>query len=213
MNEIWMFALVALMIVMVPGVDSLLVLKNTLSYGKKAGVFTMIGIVLALVIWTTLAVLGLATIIAKSVVIFLAIKYLGAAYLIYLGIQAWRSKAQNMQLQTVAEPEPGGGRFSNKSFNCLTQGLTTDLLNPKTLLLYVTLMPQFIEPSHSVNMQLIVLATVLIMIAVVWLGIVVFIITIIRKWFLQERIQVIFNKLTAVVLVGIGVKLATEKIS
>lgn len=75
-----MFTAVALMIVMVPGVDSLLVLKNTVVHGKKAGFFTMMGIVVALFVWTTLAVLGLATIISKSMILFLAIKYTGAAY-------------------------------------------------------------------------------------------------------------------------------------
>lgn len=63
LQEIWMFTVIALFIVMVPGVDSLLVLKNTMVYGKRAGVFTMLGIIVTLFVWTTLTVLGLATII------------------------------------------------------------------------------------------------------------------------------------------------------
>lgn len=209
MQEIWMFTAVALMIVMVPGVDSLLVLKNTMVHGKKAGFFTMVGIVVALFVWTTLAVLGLATIIAKSMVVFLVIKYAGAAYLVYLGIQSWRAKAQNMSLQEVTTLE--GHAIKNVSLSCMTQGITTDLLNPKTLLLYVTLMPQFIQPDFNVNSQLIVLAGILIVLSIAWLGIVILIINGVRKWFMKPTVQSVFNKITGVLLVGIGVRIATEK--
>ena len=207
MQEIWMFTAVALMIVMVPGVDSLLVLKNTMIHGKKAGFFTMVGIVVALFVWTTLAVLGLATIISKSIVVFLFIKYAGAAYLVYLGIQSWRAKAQKMMLQEQITPS----HHKNASFSCMVQGITTDLLNPKTLLLYVTLMPQFIQPEFNVNSQLILLAGILIVLSIVWLGIVIFVINGIRKWFMKPVVQSVFNKMTGVLLIGIGVRIAKEQ--
>ncbi|WP_431027597.1 LysE family translocator [Lysinibacillus sp. LZ02] len=207
MQEIWMFTAVALMIVMVPGVDSLLVLKNTMIHGKKAGFFTMVGIVVALFVWTTLAVLGLATIISKSIVVFLFIKYAGAAYLVYLGIQSWRAKAQNMMLQEQITPNQN----KNASLSCMVQGITTDLLNPKTLLLYVTLMPQFIQPEFNVNSQLILLAGILIVLSIVWLGIVIFVINGIRKWFMKPVVQSVFNKMTGVLLIGIGVRIAKEQ--
>lgn len=204
-----MFTAVALMIVMVPGVDSLLVLKNTMVHGKKAGFFTMVGIIVALFVWTTLAVLGLATIISKSMVVFLAIKYAGATYLVYLGIQSWRAKAQNMQLQEAATSK--SNQIKNVSLSCMTQGITTDLLNPKTLLLYVTLMPQFIQPNFNVNSQLVVLAGILILLSIIWLGIVILIINGIRKWFMKPTVQGMFNKITGILLVGIGIRIATEK--
>lgn len=210
MNEIWMFTVVALLIVMVPGVDSLLVLKNTITYGKGAGMLTMVGIIVALIVWTTLAVLGLATVISKSIIVFMFIKYAGAVYLVYLGIQSWRAKAQNMKL--VEQSEVTKGRFKSNKLNCFTQGVTTDLLNPKTLLLYVTLMPQFINPSDSVNLQLILLAAILMAISIIWLTAIVAIINLIRNWFLQEKIQQLFNKLTGVILIGLGIKIATEKL-
>lgn len=206
MQEMWMFTAVALMIVMVPGVDSLLVLKNTMVYGKKAGFFTMLGIVIALFVWTTLAVLGLAAIISKSMVVFLFIKYAGAAYLVFLGVQALRSKAQNVALQEKAAPT----QLEHASVSCMIQGVTTDLLNPKTLLLYVTLMPQFIQPDFNVNSQLIILAGILIILSIIWLGIIIFVINGIRKWFMKPVIQSAFNKLTGILLIGIGVRIAKE---
>ncbi len=207
LQEIWMFTLIALFIVMVPGVDSLLVLKNTMIHGKKAGLFTMIGIILALFVWTALTVLGLATIISKSLLLFQIIKYGGALYLVWLGIQAWRTKAQNMELAL----QPASATHKNVAYSCMTQGITTDLLNPKTLLLYVTLMPQFIDPTNAVNQQLIVLALILVVLSIAWLTIVVLVIHVIRKWFMKPAIQVLFNKCTGIALIAIGVKIATEK--
>ncbi|CAM5359190.1 LysE family translocator OS=Lysinibacillus sphaericus OX=1421 GN=LS41612_14135 PE=4 SV=1 [Lysinibacillus sphaericus] len=193
------------------GVDSLLVLKNTIVHGKKAGFFTMVGIVLALLVWTTLAVLGLATIISKSMVVFLVIKYAGAAYLIYLGIQSWRARAQNMMLQEEVTIKENGEK--NVPLSCMTQGITTDLLEIlKTLLLYVTLMPQFIQPNFNINAQLIVLAGILIALSIVWLGIVILVMNVIRKWFMKQTVQAMFNKITGVMLVGIGVRIASEKV-
>lgn len=209
MHEVLMFTAVALLIVMVPGVDSLLVLKNTMVHGKKAGYFTMIGIIFALFIWTALAVFGLATLVSKSMLLFNIVKYAGAAYLVWLGIQSWRARAQNMELHNT-EPNDES-KDKNSSFNCLTQGITTDLLNPKTLLLYVTLMPQFIDPSANINMQLILLAFILVILSIVWLTIVILVINIIRKWFMKPTVQAAFNKTTGIVLVLIGIRIATEK--
>lgn len=213
MHEILMFTAVALMIVMVPGVDSLLVLKNTMVHGKKAGYFTMMGIIFALCIWTVLAVFGLATIVSKSMLLFNIIKYGGAAYLVWLGIQSWRSKAQyiEFQEQEIAATTIASNESKNSTFNCMTQGITTDLLNPKTLLLYVTLMPQFIDPSENVNMQLVLLAFILVILSIIWLTIVILIIHVIRKWFMKPTVQAAFNKTTGVVLILIGVRIATEK--
>lgn len=209
MHEVLMFTAVALLIVMVPGVDSLLVLKNTMVHGKKAGYFTMIGIIFSLFIWTALAVFGLATLVSKSMLLFNIVKYAGAAYLVWLGIQSWRARAQNKELHNT-EPNDES-KDKNSSFNCLTQGITTDLLNPKTLLLYVTLMPQFIDPSANINMQLILLAFILVILSIVWLTIVILVINIIRKWFMKPTVQAAFNKTTGIVLVLIGIRIATEK--
>lgn len=208
MSNLLLFTAIALLIVMVPGVDSLLVLKNTIVHGKRAGIFTMLGIIIALCIWTVLAVFGLATIISKSIVLFNIVKYGGAIYLVWLGIQSWRAKAQNMELQLQAQTVTG----KYISFQCMTQGITTDLLNPKTLLLYVTLMPQFIDPHVSANGQLIFLAFILVILSIVWLSFVVCIIQLIRKWFLQATVQSVFNKCTSIALIAIGVKIALEKI-
>lgn len=93
MENLFMYILISLMMVIVPGVDFILVTKNTVSHGTRAGHFTTLGIVLALSIWTIVAVLGLSAIVAKSIVLFNIIKYLGVAYLVFLGIKSIRNKS------------------------------------------------------------------------------------------------------------------------
>lgn len=208
-ENLWAFVLIATLIVVIPGVDFLLVTKNTLNFGKNAGHFTTMGIILALFIWTILAVLGLATIVANSIVLFTIIKYLGALYLIWLGIQALLAKKSTMGDLLKKDTHV---QIPEKTYrHCFTQGIVTDLLNPKTLLLYVTLMPQFINTDAAVTEQLLILAATLIVISIIWLVAVVYILNIIRAWFLRPSVQAVFNKITGIVLISLGIKLAFER--
>lgn len=208
-ENMWVFMIIATLIVVVPGVDFLLVAKNTLNFGKNAGHSTTFGIIIALCIWTLLAVFGLATIVANSIVLFTMIKYLGAVYLIWLGIQALLARKSTMAELLTKDNVID---IPAKTYtHCFTQGVVTDLLNPKTLLLYVTLMPQFINTDDAVTPQLLVLAGMLIGISIVWLVVVVYILDIIRTWFLRPTVQAVFNKMTGLILISLGVKLAFER--
>lgn len=208
-ENFWLFITIATLIVVVPGVDFLLVTKNTLNFGKNAGHFTSLGIILALCIWTLLAVLGLATIVANSTVLFMMIKYVGALYLIWLGIQALLARKSSMA--SLVTKDASQQIPTNTYRYCFTQGIVTDLMNPKTLLLYVTLMPQFINTEAAVTPQLLLLAGTLIAISIFWLVFVVYLLNIIRAWFLRPAVQAIFNKATGVILITLGVKLAFER--
>lgn len=212
MENIFMFVLISALLVMVPGVDLLLVIKNTILYGKKAGHLTTLGIVAALFVWTLIAVLGLAAIVAKSLFLFNLIKYLGAAYLVWMGIKAWLSKGSSPIELSANEHDVGTTEYSTKAHkSCFYQGILTDLLNPKTLIVYMTLMPQFINTNGNIIFQLCILAAILMALAIVWFIIVVYVLNIIRKWFMKQGVQNIFNKTTGVMLVFIGVRLALEE--
>lgn len=76
---------------MLPGADTILIMKNTLHYGSSGGYYTVLGIATGLVFWTVIAVLGLSAAIAQSIFLFTVIKYLGAAYLFYLGVRTFFS--------------------------------------------------------------------------------------------------------------------------
>lgn len=204
MENLLSYMLMALMMSMLPGADTVLIMKNTLSYGSKAGRFTILGVATGLTFWTVVAVLGLSVVIAQSVVLFNTIKYVGATYLIYLGVRVFFSK--NMISLEMIETAKENAKFAHYYRESYWQGAITNILNPKTILVYITFMPQFINLSGHVNEQLVLLGLILTVIAVSWFLILVYLIDFLKKWLTKSKFQKIFQKFTGILLVGFGVK-------
>ncbi|MDZ5670514.1 MULTISPECIES: LysE family transporter [Bacillus] len=206
MHSLLAYIPIAAMMVIMPGADTMLVMKNTLRYGPKAGRYNILGLATGLSFWTVIAILGLSVVIAKSVILFTMIKYLGAAYLIYLGVKSFFAKSMfsldDMQSQTknmASSPK----RYYKTSF---MQGSLSNILNPKTVLVYVTIMPQFINLNGNINQQLIILASILTLLAVLWFLFLVYIIDYAKKWMKNSKFQKVFQKITGIILVGFGIK-------
>jgi RhtB (resistance to homoserine/threonine) family protein len=206
MDSLLTYISIAAMMVIIPGADTMLLVKNTLSYGPKAGRYTVLGMAMGLSFWTLIAILGLSVVIAKSVILFSTIKYLGAAYLIYLGIKSFFAKSI-FSLEEIQEqantPAKTTNRHHKESF---MQALLSNILNPKTVLVYITIMPQFINLNENVNQQLIVLALILTLLAVVWFLLLVYLIDYAKKWLKNSKFQKVFQKSTGLFLVGFGIK-------
>jgi len=206
MDSLLTYISIAAMMVVIPGADTMLLVKNTLSYGPKAGRYTVLGMATGLSFWTLIAILGLSVVIAKSVILFSIIKYLGAAYLIYLGIKSFFAKSvfslKEIQAQANA-PTNSSSRHNTESF---MQALLSNVLNPKTVLVYITVMPQFIDLNGNVNQQLIVLASILTLLAALWFLTLVYVIDYAKKWLNNSKFQKVFQKSTGLILVGFGVK-------
>ncbi|MCS0791603.1 homoserine/threonine efflux transporter [Cytobacillus pseudoceanisediminis] len=206
MDSLLTYISIAAMMVVIPGADTMLLVKNTLSYGPKAGRYTVLGMATGLFFWTLIAILGLSVVIAKSVILFSTIKYLGAAYLIYLGIKSFFAKSlfslEEIQAQANA-PTASSSRHNKESF---MQALLSNVLNPKTVLVYITVMPQFIDLNGNVNQQLIMLALILTLLAVLWFLTLVYVIDYAKKWLNNSKFQKVFQKSTGLILVGFGVK-------
>ncbi|MEC3663578.1 LysE family transporter [Bacillus subtilis] len=206
MHSLLAYIPIAAMMVIIPGADTMLVMKNTLRYGPKAGRYNILGLATGLSFWTVIAILGLSVVIAKSVILFTTIKYLGAAYLIYLGVKSFFAKSMfsldDMQSQAknmASSPK----RYYKTSF---MQGSLSNILNPKTVLVYVTIMPQFINLNGYINQQLIILASILTLLAVLWFLFLVYIIDYAKKWMKNSKFQKVFQKITGIMLVGFGIK-------
>jgi RhtB (resistance to homoserine/threonine) family protein len=211
MENLLMYILIAAMMVIVPGVDFILVTKNTVSLGTRAGQFTILGVATGLIIWTIVAILGLATIFSQSVVLFNLIKYLGAAYLLILGIKSLKHKnTVSIEIDHSQNNAEANNRSSGQYKSCFWQGFLSNVLNPKTVVVYITLMPQFIHTNQNVLLQLVILGAILIFIAILWFLIVVHVLNFIRIWFKKPKVQSMFNKVTGVMLVSLAVKLALE---
>lgn len=206
MDSLLTYISIAAMMVVIPGADTMLVVKNTLNYGPKAGRYTLLGITMGLSFWTLIAVLGLSVVIAKSVVLFNMIKYLGAAYLIFLGVKSFFAKSSFSLEEIQAQANTPTKSLKRHNKDSFMQGLLSNILNPKTVIVYITIMPQFITLNGNVNQQLIVLALILSLLAVVWFLLLVSIIDYAKKWLKNSKFQKAFQKSTGLLLVGFGIK-------
>jgi threonine/homoserine/homoserine lactone efflux protein len=141
--------------VFIPGPATLIIMARSASSGSKAGVATGAGIAVGDLMHTLFAVVGISAIIAASSTLFSLIKYLGAAYLVYLGIKALLEKA------TTKTAQPTSFISAKKAFK---QGLIVEVLNPKTALFFLAFLPQFVDPSSgSIALQLTTLGCVFIL--------------------------------------------------
>lgn len=207
MDNLLAYILMAIMMSMLPGTDTVLIMKNTLNHGAKAGRYTILGMATGLTFWTVIAVLGLSVVIAQSVFLFNAIKYLGAAYLFYLGVRVFFTK-NTLSLEAVqAECQYSIDKSSRYHYKeSYLQGAISNILNPKTVLVYITFMPQFIDLTGNTNQQLIGLGLILTIIAVGWFLILVYLLDHVKKWLKKPKFQKVFQKSTGVMLIGFGVK-------
>jgi RhtB (resistance to homoserine/threonine) family protein len=194
------FVAVAAVVVITPGVDMALVTRNALMYGRRAAVLTALGINVGIFIWVMAAALGLAAVVATSAEVFTAIKLAGAVYLIYLGVQAFRSRHDD---HPVAAPAPNGG-------HALRQGLVSNLLNPKIAVFFTSLLPQFVGSTSSVG-ELLVLGLLFNAMGICWLLVYAMAAARGRNLLLRRRVRCLLDRITGVVLIALGTRLAVER--
>lgn len=131
-----------------PGPDFLIVTRNTLTYSKRSGVFTAAGLGLGILVHVTYSLLGIGLLISKSIVLFNTIKYLGAAYLLFIGWKALTHKT------SAPANDDGTSRPDIPPLSALRIGFFTNVLNPKVSLFFLALFTQVISPATPVLLQL-----------------------------------------------------------
>ncbi len=140
LSTIALFLLAALGLLLIPGPSVLYILTHSVAQGKRAGLASVLGIELAGLIHAIAAALGLSALLLTSALAFSIVKYLGAAYLIYLGVRTLLAREERQQT-AVSAP---------KSFSqLLTRGFLVNLLNPKTALFFYAFLPQFVNPARG----------------------------------------------------------------
>ena len=144
------FLTAALVLAVIPGPGMLYVLTRTLRGGRREGILSTLGTGIAGLIHTVAAALGLSTILATSATAFAIVKWLGVAYLVYLGVKTLLG-GETFEPSNVA-PHPGRG--------ALGQGVVAEVLNPKTALFFLAFIPQFISPAANVFWQFVLLGSV-----------------------------------------------------
>ena len=131
-----LFALAAIALIAIPGPNMLFVAAQSMSGGRRAGFAAALGLLTGTLIYVAAAAAGVAAIIASSALAFDALRYIGAAYLIYLGIKAWRTRDEPMAV----------GVFTGRAYR---QAIVVQLLNPKVALFFLAFLPQFVDPDRG----------------------------------------------------------------
>ncbi|MDX2045463.1 MAG: LysE family translocator [Chitinophagaceae bacterium] len=141
LNDFLLFAFASLMLNITPGNDMLYVATRSTGQGVKAGIISSLGIMGGCIVHLLAAVAGLSALIANSAIAFSVIKYLGAAYLIYLGLKSFLSRQNSFRVDTTIDAKPLSKIF--------WQGVLTNALNPKVALFFLAFLPQFIHPEKG----------------------------------------------------------------
>lgn len=194
------FVLASVVLIVIPGPNVALIVANSVAHGARFGLLTVAGTSSAVVVHLGLTVLGASAVLAFLAVAFDWLRWLGVAYLVWLGIAAWRAPA--VDLGRVG-PQARSARL------IFGRGLLVGLTNPKTLLFYGAFFPQFITPGPDAADQLLLLAATFLVIAVVLDGVWAVLASRLRALLVAHvRLR---NRLTGGLLVGAGVGLALAR--
>src|SRR5450755_532381 len=143
-GSFWAFLGISAVVIATPGQDTAIVIRNTLTGGRTGGVATALGVATGQAIWALATSAGIVALLVASEPLFLAVKYAGAAYLVWLGLQSLRAafrRATGQSAIATARPLTPGSAFS--------QGVVSDLSNPKMAAFFTSLLPQFVPPDTA----------------------------------------------------------------
>ncbi|MEV6874327.1 LysE family translocator [Amycolatopsis sp. NPDC051128] len=198
------FAGMMAFLAMLPGPDTMVVLKNALTGGARGGGWACAGISVANVLQGTAAALGLGAVLTRSQPVFEAVKWLGAAYLVFLGIQAlrgaWRGDYET--LEDVRKARASRGRR-------FREGFLSNITNPKVIVLYLSVLPQFLTPASTLGDSLLLAYTVAAL-GVVWQVLLLLFVHRVRGWLRRRRVRRTLDGVTGTALLGFGAALAAE---
>ncbi|MFS0777543.1 LysE family translocator [Neobacillus sp. 3P2-tot-E-2] len=207
MENFYLFVLMCIFLIILPGPDTAIATKNTVTVGRIGGLKTALGTCCALLIHTSAAVLGLSAIIVKSALLFSVFKYVGAVYLIYLGIKTLWSLRKKKEAESVVINTKS--KFTNKY--CFKQGFLTNILNPKVAVFFLTFLPQFVDAGSNTFIPFLLMGITYTVLTAVWFLLYVYLINQVSDFMKKPKAQNIIEGITGSILIGFGIKLALEK--
>lgn len=198
---------VAALLIVTPGPDTALVTRHALLAGRRAASFTTLGIGAGSIIWALASVLGIAALLERSVAAFTVWKFVGAAYLGYLGLRSLVAICWGNKQTALTTPAPQATRLGERV--AFRQGLLNNLLNPKAGAIFATALPQFISAGDTpLRLLLMMLAYEAILLS--WLNLYGYLISRAGQSRFGTRVREILQGVTGVVLIALGVRLAFE---
>lgn len=193
----------------IPGVDTMLVMRNVIQRDRLAGVKTALGACSGVFVHATFSALGLSLILTKSAEVYAVVKLVGAVYLAGLGIwtiiSAWRSR----DLETAPSRTKNVGSLgSGKSY---VEGLLGNILNPKAAVFYLAFLPQFIAPGEPVLAKSLMLASIHFVMATAWLSVVAFAVGQFSGWLTRPNVKRRMEYASGLIIGAFGLRLALDR--
>lgn len=188
-----------------PGPDFVIAVRNSIQYSRRIGIMTAIGFALGVAIHVTYCLMGLATLISQSIVIFNVLKFIGAAYLFYVGISALRSKGFTMDDANNTENQK-----MMSDWQAVRSGFITNLFNPKATLFFLALFTQILDP-HIPYWASMTYGITCVLMTALWFSIVATILTTpkVRAQFLKFSKWI--DRVCGAALIALGLRLALTK--
>ncbi len=193
--------IIHLLAVISPGPDFIMAVRNSFTYSRKTGIWTAVGFGGGIAVHIFYSLAGLALIISKSILLFNVIKFLGAGYLIYIGLKSFFSKSSKIELGEHHKKE------DITRFSAVKIGFLTNVLNPKATLFFLSLFTLVISPETPLSIMLI-MSAIMVINTILWFSLVAVFLSQNRIRSIFERFQDVFNKSLGGLLIALGVKVA-----
>ncbi|MBQ1069278.1 MULTISPECIES: LysE family translocator [Micromonospora] len=228
--QIISFVAASLLIIIVPGVDFALVTRQTVRYGRRAGFVVLAGLFVAALVHASFATAGLSALLVSSPTLYTVLRVAGALYLLYLGgtiLWATRPRRAVPAAQPVpvgaggAGPDPDTGpapvpeapaadepHVARRSF---VMGVTSQLLNVKVVVFYVSFVPQFVRPGDGAAARTAVLAATFIGLAVLWWACYIMLIDRLQPWLTRPSVLLVIERLTGLILIVLAIRIALSR--
>jgi threonine/homoserine/homoserine lactone efflux protein len=206
-SSLWAFLGISIIVIITPGPDTAMTIRNTVLGGRAGGVATACGVAVGQAIWAFATSLGLVAVLLASEPLFLAVKWAGAAYLVWLGAQsllaAWRGDA------AAAHGRAGAARLP--AVAAFRQGVISDLGNPKMAVFFASVLPQFAPQGAGMLSALVLLGLAFALLTLIWLVAYAYAIAKAGDVLRRPAIRRTLEGLTGTVLIALGLRLATEQ--
>lgn len=213
LENLLLYIPLAVLLVMLPGPDFALITRISLTEGRGSGQAAACGVALGIMVHTSAAMLGFSAVIAQSATLFTLLRYAGAAYLCWMGFHALRAGRQ----VTAAVVRHGGQEAGAQPARGLRgrafrQGFLTNALNPKAVVFFLTMLPQFLDPHAALWPQFLELGGIMAFFCLGWFVLLASLLHRIRRLFVRPAFQAWLHRLTGLIFIGFAFRLALEKL-
>lgn len=192
-----------------PGVDTMLVIRNTARGGWRDGALSSLGICSGLFVHALISAVGISVLLLQAAWAFSVLKLAGAGYLVWLGCSSWRKVLRRESFEIIN----GGGSVKQRPLQVqrsLREGFLCNVLNPKAAVFYMAFLPQFINPARSALGQALLLAGMHFIIAMLWQCLLALMVRQLKTWLQRPRVNRLFDGVTGSVMIALGLRVATD---